>query len=145
LWTAVAELCLGVVAALLLGKGLDSRLVMAIGFAIVASVCILNASVTSAWAAENYFRSALLLAVGQSFSFVGLVSSLVMQAFLSGGLESPYRVLTFSAFIHTIRLFGGQVGAVMMGRFIAEQEKLHSFLVGLHVQPGGWVSDHTLK
>ena len=32
----------------------------------------------------------------------------------------------------------------MMGRFIAEQEKLHSYLVGLHVQPGDWVTSHLL-
>jgi MFS transporter, DHA2 family, multidrug resistance protein len=63
----------------------------------------------------------------------------------SGGLDSPYRVLTFSAFIHTVRLFGGQVGATVMGHFIAHQEKLHSYLVGLHVQPGGWITEGTLK
>src|SRR5262249_32218008 len=137
LWTAVAELFLGFYAGVLLNKGFDSRLLMATGFAIIACVCILNASVTSVWAAENYFRTELLLAVGQSFAFVGLVSSLLVQSFFSGGLESAYRVLTFSSFIHGVRLFGGQVGVAMMGHFIAEQEKLHSYLVGLHVQPGG--------
>ena len=31
-----------------------------------------------------------------------------------------------------------------MVRFIAEQEKLHSYLVGLHVQPGNWIAEHTV-
>src|SRR5262249_16272366 len=121
------------------------RLVMASGFVMIAFACLVNASLTSAWAAENYFRSELLMAFGQAFAYVGVVSTLVLQSLSSGGLDSPYRVLTFSAFIHTVRLFGGQVGATLMGRFIAEQEKLHSYLVGLHVQSGGWIADATLK
>jgi DHA2 family multidrug resistance protein len=104
-----------------------------------------NANFTSAWAAENYFRTELLMAVGQSFAFVGLVSTLILQSFFSGGLDSPYRVLTFSAFLHSVRLFGGQVGATLLGHFIAEQEKLHSYLVGLHVQRGGWIAEQTLR
>ena len=86
----------------------------------------------------------LLMAVGQSFAFVGLVSSLILQSFFSGGLASPYRVLTFSAFLHLVRIFGGQVGTTLMTRFIAEQEKLHSYLLGLHVQPGDWITDRVL-
>ena len=144
LWTAVAEMFLAVFAAHLLNKGLDSRLLMALGFATIGTVCLMNAQFTSAWAPENYFRTELLMAVGQSFAFVGLVSTLILQAFFSGGLDSPYRVLTFSAFLHGVRIFGGQAGTTLMARFIAEQEKLHSYLVGLHVQPGGWIADHAV-
>jgi len=145
LWTAMPEMVLAVFAAYLLTKGLDSRLLMALGFATIAAVCVVNAQFTSAWAAENYFRTELPMAVGQSFAFVGLVSSLILQAFSSGGLDSPYRVLTFSAFLHGVRIFGGQLGTTLMARFISEQEKVHSYLVGLHVQPGGWIEDHTVR
>jgi DHA2 family multidrug resistance protein len=145
LWTAAPEMFLAVFAAHLLNKGLDSRLLMALGFATIAAACLMNAGFTSAWAPENYFRTELLMAVGQSFAFVGLVSSLILQAFFSGGLDSPYRVLTFSAFLHGVRIFGGQAGTTVMARFIAEQEKVHSYLVGLHVQPGAWIADHTVR
>jgi MFS transporter, DHA2 family, multidrug resistance protein len=145
LWTAVAEMFLAVFAAHLLNKGLDPRLLMAFGFATIGAVCVVNADFTGAWAAENYFRTELAMAVGQSFAFVGLVSSLVLQSFFSGGLDSPYRVLTFSAFFHLVRIFGGQIGTTLMSRFIAEQEKLHSHLVGLHVQAGDWVTEHTVR
>jgi DHA2 family multidrug resistance protein len=43
-----------------------------------------------------------------------------------------------------VRLFGGQIGVTVMTRFIAEREKLHSFLVGLHVQPGDWMTAQTV-
>jgi DHA2 family multidrug resistance protein len=144
LWTASFELVLAFVGALLLSKGLDSRLLLAVGFAAVAFACLLNANFTSVWAPENYYRSELLLAVGQSFSMMGLVSSIILQAFFSGGLEAPQRALTFSAFFHTVRLLGGQAGVALMGHFIAEREKLHSNLLGLHVQSGSWVTDSTL-
>jgi DHA2 family multidrug resistance protein len=83
--------------------------------------------------------------VGQSFAFLGLVATLLLQALFTGGLDSPGRVLTFSAFFHTVRLFGGEIGATLMGHYIATQEKLHSFLLGLQVQPGEWVTDGTLR
>jgi DHA2 family multidrug resistance protein len=144
LWTAIPELCLAFFAAHLLNKGLDSRLLMASGFAVMGSVCLMNATVTSAWAAENYFRTELLMAVGQSFAFVGLVSTIILQSFFSGALGAPSRILTFSAFFHCVRLFAGQIGVTMMTRFIAEQEKLHSHLIGLHIQSGDWIARHTL-
>src|SRR5882724_12058115 len=119
-WTAMFELTLAFIGALLLYKGIDSRLLMAVGFTAIAFACVINANFTSAWAPENYLRSELLMAVGQSFAMLGLVSSLVLQAALSGGLDAPQRVLTFSAFYHSVRLLGGQAGVAYMGHFIAQ-------------------------
>ena len=53
--------------------------------------------------------------------------------------------MTFSAFFHTVRLFGGNLGAVLMGHFIAQREKLHSNLLGLHVQRGNWITDSHIQ
>ena len=145
LWTAVFELALGFIGASLLYKGIDSHLLMAIGFTAVAFACLINADFTSAWAAKNYYRSELLMAVGQSFAMLGVVSSLILQATFSGALEAPQRILTFSAFVHTVRLLGGQAGAVFLGHFIADREKLHSNLLGLHVQAGNWLTDGSLR
>src|SRR5260370_31118857 len=72
LWTAVFELALAFAGALLLSKGFDSRLLMAVGFTAVACACLLNANFTSAWAPENYYRSQFLLALCQPFSCFGL-------------------------------------------------------------------------
>jgi len=118
---------------------------MAIGFAAIAVACLINADFTSAWSAENYFRSELLMAVGQSFAMMGLVCSLLLQAAFSGGLDAPQRILTFSAFFHTVRLLGGETGVALMGHFIAEREKLHSYLLGLRVQSGEWITESTVR
>jgi len=145
IWSAILEFVVACIGALLLYKGTDSRLLMAIGFTAIAFACLINADFTSAWAPENYFRSELLMAVGQSFAMLGLVSSLVLQAALSGGLDAPQRVLTFSAFFHTVRLLGGEMGVSLMGHFIADREKLHSYLLGLHVQSGNWLAAGTVQ
>jgi DHA2 family multidrug resistance protein len=145
LWVAAPEMFLALFAAYWLYKGIDSRLLMGLGFAMIAVACLINADFTSAWAAENYYRTALLMAVGQSFAFVGLVSSLVLQALSSGAASSPIRALTFGAFFHFVRIFGGELGTTVMGRFIAEQEKLHSYLLGLQVQAGDWITEYTVR
>jgi DHA2 family multidrug resistance protein len=144
IWSAAPLLGLALIAGFFLLKNLDTRLLMAIGFACMALAACLNAEITSAWSAANYYRTELLMGVGQSFAFIGLVSTLILQATFSGAMSKPQRILTFSAFIHTIRLFGGQLGAVFMGHFIAQREKLHSNLLGLHVESGNWITDGTL-
>jgi DHA2 family multidrug resistance protein len=118
---------------------------MAVGFACMAFASCLNANLTSAWSASNYYRTELLMGVGQGFAFIGLVATIVLQGIFSGGLSKPQWILTFSAFFHTIRLFGGNVGAVIMGHFIAQREKLHSNLLGLHVQSGNWNTDASIR
>ncbi len=141
IWSAAPLLLIAFVAGLLLLANFDSRLLMATGFACMALAACLNAGLTSAWSASNYYRTELLMGVGQGFAFIGLVSSIILQGIFSGGLSKPPWILTFSAFFHIVRLFGGQLGVVFMTHFIAQREKLHSNLLGLHVQRGNWITD----
>lgn len=145
IWTAASFVPLSLVAGFLLLSNLDSRLLLAAGFASMAFASLLNAEMTSAWAAPNYYRTEFLMGFGQCFAFIGLVSAIILQGLFSGGLAKPQRILTFSAFFHTIRLFGGTLGAVLTGRFIAEREKFHSNLLGLHVQQGTWITDGSIR
>jgi DHA2 family multidrug resistance protein len=145
LWSAIPLLLLAFVAGLLLLSGLDSRLLMASGFVFIAAACYLNAQLTSAWSAPNYYRTELLMGLGQSFAFIGLVATIILQGIFSGGLSKPQWILTFSAFFHVVRLFGGELGAVFMGHFVAQREKLHSNLLGLHVQSGNWITDGNIR
>jgi len=144
IWSALPLLVVAFIAGLLLANKVDSRLLLAFGFACMAFACYLNADLTSAWSAENYYRTELLMGVGQGFAFIGLVGTIILQGMFSGGLSKPQWILTFSAFFHTVRLFGGNLGAVSMAHFIAQREKLHSNLLGLHVQNGNWITDSNL-
>jgi MFS transporter, DHA2 family, multidrug resistance protein len=145
IWTAASFVPLSFLAGFLLLSNVDPRLLLASGFAAMAVASLMNAGMTSAWTAPNFYRTEFLMGFGQCFAFIGLVSAIILQGLFSGGLVRPQRILTFSAFFHTIRLFGGTLGAVLMGRFIAEREKFHSNLLGLHVQHGSWITDGSIR
>jgi MFS transporter, DHA2 family, multidrug resistance protein len=146
IWSAAPLILVAFVAGLLLRAKLDSRFLLALGFACMAFASYLNADLTSAWSASNYYRTELLMGVGQAFAFIGLVASIILQAIFSGGMSKPQWILTFSAFFQSIRLFAGSaIGANLMGHFIAQREKLHSNLTGLHVQSGSWITDGNIR
>ena len=145
IWSAIPLVPVALTAALLLLSKLDPRLVFAAGLACTAFAAWLSSQYTTAWAAESFYRTELLVGVGQSFAFIGLVGCVVLQAIFTGGLSKPEWALSFSAFFHVIRLFGGTAGAIYMGHFIAQREKLHSNLLGLHVNGGNWITDQNIR
>jgi DHA2 family multidrug resistance protein len=145
IWSAVPLIPLAFTAALLLLRKFDPRLLLAIGLACTAFAAWLNSQYSSTWAAENFYRTELLTGVGQAFAFIGLVGCIVLQAIFAGALAKPEWVLTLSAFFHTIRIFGGTAGAIYMGHFVAQREKLHSNLLGLHVSSGDWITAQNLN
>src|ERR1700739_3016393 len=121
IWSAVPLLLVAFIAALLLLRKLDPRLLMAAGFTCTAFAVCLNARYTTAWSAADHYRTELLTGVGQAFAFIGLVGCIVLHGVFSGGLAKSQWILTFSAFFHTIRLFGGTIGAVYMAHFVADR------------------------
>src|SRR5271155_2678996 len=144
IWSAAPLLLITFTAGLLMLRKLDPRLLLAAGLTCTAFAAYLNAQYTTAWSAANYYRTELLMGVGQSGALIGLVGCIILQGVFTGGLAKPQWILTFSAMFHTIRLFGGTAGAIYMGHFVAEREKLHSNLLGLHVTQGSWITDANL-
>ncbi len=145
IWSALPLLLIAFTAALLMLRKLDPRLLLAAGLTCTAFAVCLNADYTTAWSAANYYRTELLTGIGQAVSLIGLVGCIILQGVFTGGLAKPQWILTFSAFFHTIRLFGGTTGAVYMAHFIADREKLHSNLLGLHITRGSWITDGNLR
>jgi MFS transporter, DHA2 family, multidrug resistance protein len=144
IWSALPLIPIAFTAGLLLLRKFDPRLLLAIGLACTAFAAWLNSQYSSIWAAENFYRTELLTGVGQAFAFIGLVGCIVLEAIFTGGLAKPERALTFSAFFHTIRIFGGTAGAIYMGHFLAQREKLHSNFLGVHVSNGDWLTGQNI-
>jgi MFS transporter, DHA2 family, multidrug resistance protein len=144
IWSAIPLLPIAFIAALLLLRKSDPRLLFAAGLACTAFAAWMCAQYSTAWAAENFYRTELLVGVGQAFAFIGLVGCIVLQAIFTGGLAKAEWVLSFSAFFHVVRLFGGTAGAIYMGHFLAIRERLHSNLLGLHVSSGNWITDQNI-
>jgi DHA2 family multidrug resistance protein len=123
----------------------NSRLVLALGLTLAAVVCWHYSHIDTSWAGNSFEFWELLLSVGFACSYVGLVSSLILEAIQGGAMTSLAKAATVSGYAHFIRLLGGEVGAVFMGHFLSAREKFHSNLLGLHVQSGGWVTDQRLR
>jgi DHA2 family multidrug resistance protein len=86
-----------------------------------------------------------VLAGGLACTYIGLVSSIVLEALEAGALTSVAYAATFSGFMHFIRIFGGQIGVAVMTRFLSVREKFHSNLLGLHVEAGSWLTNERLR
>ena len=121
------------------------RIVLAVGFATVATGCWMAAHVDSSWAGATFVAPELVMATGVGMAFVSLVTNIVLNLLESGGLKSITNTTTYSAFMHSIRLLGGQIGAVTLGRFITVREEFHSNLLGQYVDPGNWLTAERLR
>jgi len=144
LWLIPPLIIMGYVAARLMRR-FDNRLVLATGFTIVAVACLLNAQLTSVWAGDNFFLTQIVLGFGLGMAFTALVGSFVQNAFDSNALAKPINVLTYSSFIHCVRLFGGELGTAVMQRLISVREQFHSNMIGLHIDNGDWLASERLE
>lgn len=143
LWLIGPLVLSGVIAARLMRR-FDNRLVFASGFTVVAIACLMNAQLTSAWAGDDFFISQIVIGCGLALAFTALVGSIIQNSFDSGALSNPKNILTYSAFIHTVRLFGGEAGTALMQRLVAVREQFHSNMIGLHVDAGHWLTSERL-
>jgi DHA2 family multidrug resistance protein len=123
----------------------NSRLILTLGLTIVAVSGWLCAHLDSSWAGSSFRIVELLLAVGLACAYIGLVSSIVLEALEAGALTNVAYAATFSGLMHFIRIFGGQAGVVGMSRFLSLREKFHSNLLGLNVQAGSWLTDERVR
>ena len=142
-WVALPQFVLGI-AAMALMRTIDPRLILTAGFGLVGVACLLDARVTSMWAGPNFGMAQAVMAVGLALAFNSMVGSIVLEAIDTGALTRPADVLTFAGFFQVIRLFGGEMGGVFMGHFIAIREEFHSNILGLNVRLGNGSTDHRL-
>jgi MFS transporter, DHA2 family, multidrug resistance protein len=143
LWVALPQCVLGLFAIYLL-KYIDARLILTLGFGLVALGCFMNAQVTSVWSGENFRLSQAVLAVGLALAFNSMVGSIILEVINTGALTRPIDVLTFAGFFQTVRLFGGESGSAFMGHFIPTREQFHSNILGLGVGLGQTATDQRL-
>jgi DHA2 family multidrug resistance protein len=138
LWLVLPMVLTGLIAARLMRR-FDNRLVFASGFAIIAGASLLNAQLTSSWSGDNFFISQIVMGIGLPLTFTALVGSVLQNSFDAGAVTQPINLLTYSAFIHCVRLFGGEVGTALMQRLVSLREKFHSNMIGLHLDGGDWL------
>jgi DHA2 family multidrug resistance protein len=135
LWVALPQCVFGLLAMYLL-KFVDARLILTVGFALVAVACLMDANLSAAWSGNNFWVSQLVMAIGYAFAFNGMVGAIILEVINTGALSRPIDVLTFAGYFQTVRLFGGQLGVAFMQHFLSAREQFHSNILGLSVQLG---------
>jgi DHA2 family multidrug resistance protein len=143
-WVAVPMLAVVWVVAVMVVHT-NSRLILTLGLASIAVASWIYSHLDTSWAGSSFHMIELLLSAGLACTYIGLVSSIVLEGLEAGALTSAVNAATFSGFMHFIRIFGGQVGVAAMTHFISLREKFHSNLLGLHVQAGAWLTDERLR
>jgi DHA2 family multidrug resistance protein len=136
-WVALPQFLSAPAVATIL-RFVDARLMMALGFTLVGSACFMAGQLTHDWVSEDFLRSQLLQAVGQSFGLTSLVW------FSLKHLE-PSEIFTFGAVLQTGRLFGAQLGSAFVQTFVRVREQTYSNLIGLHVNTGSFLTDQRLE
>jgi len=143
LWLIGPLVLMGIISARLMRR-FDNRLMLASGFTVVAVAALMNSQLTTAWAGDNFLLSQIVIGLGLAFTFTALVGSLVQNALDAGALTNPINALTYSAFIHCIRLLGGETGTAIMQRLVSVREQFHSNMIGLHIDSGNWLTSERL-
>ncbi|MDR3509770.1 MAG: MFS transporter [Caulobacteraceae bacterium] len=129
IWIAVPQLIICPLAALMLRRT-DPRLVSSVGFLFIAMACLSVAhSLTPSWGSEEFLRSQLLQAVGQSFALSGILFFSVLHL-------RPQDAMTFGAAVQIARLMGGEIGSAFITTFTRVRSQTASNLIGLHVRSG---------
>ena len=105
---------------------LDSRLVLAVGLGVGGVCCWLWSHLDTSWAGNSFEIVELVMSGALACSYIGLVSSIVLEGLEVGALTSAANAATFSGFMHLMRIFGGQVGVVAMTHLLSVREKFHS-------------------
>ena len=135
-WVALPELLLAPIAGLLLYK-VDSRLLCAIGFALIGLSCYANSALDPGWTGETFLISQVFIAAGLAFALAGLIATLLRSALAVGALTNPVNILTISCWFQTCRLFGAEIGKAAMSHFLKVQGDLHYSVLSAHIN-GDW-------
>jgi DHA2 family multidrug resistance protein len=134
----------GVLAARLM-RSIEGRVIAGLGFATVAFACVLESRLTSVWSGDNFWVPQIVIAVGLSFVFVGVIGMVAQQGIESGALTRPVDALTYASFFQIVRLLGGQAGTSALQRVVVVRERFHSNMLGLDVRPGDWLAEDRLR
>lgn len=135
LWLAIPMLFAGLLAIYLLGR-VDSRLIMAAGFATIAIAALMDSHITSVWSGNSFTLGEVVLAMGEGFAFNGMVGTIILDLLNSGSMDKGRDVLSFAGFFQTIRLFGGELGASFIQFFLHSRQVFHYDLLSAGIQGG---------
>jgi MFS transporter, DHA2 family, multidrug resistance protein len=124
-WTGLPQLVLIPFVPFLMRR-FDTRLLVAIGFALFAASCFMNLEISPDYAADQLLLPNLVRAVGQSLLLTPL------SALATGGIERE-NAGSASALFNMMRNLGGSIGIAALETFVAKREQFHSNVITANV------------
>ena len=136
-WGLIPQVVVAPLVVIILVK-LDVRLLLAAGFALAATACLMFGRINPRWSDVDFFNPLILQAVGQPFIVIGLVVSILLLVVAKGATDKPWELATTTTFFQTVRLLGGAITAAVLRHFITAQNKFHAVVVTDNLQKGDW-------
>lgn len=127
-WIALPQIVLVPLVALLLRR-IDARLLLVVGFSLIAIGGWMNTGLTHDWAYADFIPSQCVEAVGLAFGITALVTFAVANI-------TPPQAAAIAATVQIARLLGTEVGTAVIQTFVRLREQTYSLLIGLHLVGG---------
>jgi DHA2 family multidrug resistance protein len=124
-WTGLPQLLL-IPCVPFLMRHLDTRLLVAAGFALFATGCFMNLRISPDYAGDQLLLPNLVRAVGQALVLTPL------SALATGGIERE-NAGSASAMFNMMRNLGGSVGIAVLETFVTKREQFHSNVISSQV------------
>jgi DHA2 family multidrug resistance protein len=124
-WTGLPQLVLIPFVPSLM-KRIDTRLLVAAGFALFALSCFMNLGISPDYAGPQLLAPNLVRAVGQALVLTPL------SALATGGIERE-NAGSASAMFNMMRNLGGSIGIAALETFVTKREQFHSNVISAQV------------
>jgi len=135
-WIALPQFVLVPLTALML-KRVDARLLLALGFAVIAVGSWMDTGLTHDWASADFLPSQIVEAVGLAVAITALITFAVANI-------TPPQAAAIAATIQTARLFGNEIGTSFIQTFVRVREQIHSNFVGQHLAIGSDAAERAI-
>jgi len=124
-WTGLPQLIL-IPCVPFLMKRIDTRFLVATGFALFAASCFMNLGISPDYAGDQLFLPNIVRAIGQALVLTPL------SALATGGIERE-NAGSASAMFNMMRNLGGSVGIAALETFVTKREQFHSNVISSQV------------
>jgi MFS transporter, DHA2 family, multidrug resistance protein len=118
-------------------RWIDARLLIALGFAIIALGSWMDSGLTHDWANADFLPSQIVEAAGLALAITALVTYAVANI-------TPPQAAAIAATIQTSRLFGAELGSAFIQTFVRVREQVHSNLIEQHLASGSDVVERMI-
>jgi DHA2 family multidrug resistance protein len=127
-WIALPQFLLIPLVVLALRR-IDARLLLTIGFALIAIGSWMDTGLTHDWASGDFLPSQIVEAVGLAIGITSLITFAVSNI-------TPPQAAAVAATIQIARLFGIEIGTAFIQTFVRVREQVYSNLIGQHLSSG---------